>query len=237
MTHEQVTVAPYEPAQTDPLMRRVQRILKGTASFEDRFFSNPQDAAQILRKFREMGAVVAFVSGVWDFFHIGHSTYLRRGKEETSLLYPHAEHVILAVGIDTDQLTRDRKGPTRPIVPEIERWKLLAEVRSVDIIVPQSKTDELFAVLPHDVRIISESTKDLPGIEKMRTRCAHIVNLPPQAETSTTERYRRLVLEGQMKTLDALRDKLSPHLDRLSQLVPTLEQLGAILDEVRNEIR
>lgn len=227
MSSESATqLSVYQPAQTDPLMRRVQRILKGTASFEDRFFENPNEAATILNKFREMGAVVAFVTGVWDFFHIGHSTYLRRGKEEAAKLYPDAEHVILAVGIDTDQLTKDRKGPTRPIVPEMERWKLLGDVRPVDIIVPQSKTDQLFSLLPHDVRIISESTKDLPGLEKMRTRCAHIVNLPPQAETSTTERYRRLVLEGQLETFEKLRARLGPH----------LEQLGKVLDEVRNEI-
>jgi hypothetical protein len=46
------------------------------------------------------------------------------------------------------------------------------------------------------VRIISTSTTDLPNLEIIQRQCAHIVNLPPQAEASTTASIRKFYLEG-----------------------------------------
>jgi len=189
----------------DQTNRRALRIIKGTATFHDRFVPDHDELVRFVDILRSSGCVIAFVTGVWDLFHEGHGKYLELGKEEAKKLYPEAEHVILVVGLDTDELTQERKGPDRPAVPEDERARVLGFLRAVDIITPQYKADTLFRVVNHHVRVISQSTQDLPGEERMRQQCEHIVNLPPQSETSTTARMRNIMLAGGADVLERIK--------------------------------
>ncbi|PIR86360.1 hypothetical protein COU13_01340 [Candidatus Kaiserbacteria bacterium CG10_big_fil_rev_8_21_14_0_10_43_70] len=192
----------------DPIQRRALRIIKGTATFNDRFVPDHDELVRLIDILRSSGCVIVFVTGVWDLFHEGHGKYLELGKEEAKKLYPDAEHFILVVGLDTDKLTQERKGPDRPIVPEDERECVLGFLRSVDIVTPQYKADTLFELVRHDVRIVSQSTKDLPQLKKIKEKCKHVVNLPPQSETSTTARIRNLALAGGIDFLERVRDDI-----------------------------
>jgi D-beta-D-heptose 7-phosphate kinase/D-beta-D-heptose 1-phosphate adenosyltransferase len=198
----------YRPPTIDPVMARARKILDGTARFNDRYVPDHNELIQVVEALRSMGCVIAFTTGVWDLLHIGHCDYLQKGKDESAERYPTAR-VILVVGFDTDAFTKERKGPTRPIVPEDERARVLAHVRAVDIVVPQREADQLFAIIPHEVRIISESTKDLPGLSLIESRCKQLVNLPPQSEVSTTARIRKLALDGGVETLNRVAAKLA----------------------------
>jgi D-beta-D-heptose 7-phosphate kinase/D-beta-D-heptose 1-phosphate adenosyltransferase len=198
----------YQAPLLDDVHQRALRIIKGTASFEDRYNPDHEKAVKLIENLRSMGCVIVFTTGVWDLFHIGHAEYIHRGKQEAVNLFPSADHVIMVVGIDTDEMTRRRKGPDRPIVPEDERLHVLSHLRSVDILVPQYEPDQLYKLISHDVRVISESTRDLPGLEKIRKQCKHLVNLPPQSETSTTARIRKLTLDGGSAVLFTVEKKL-----------------------------
>lgn len=212
--------------QVNPLHRRALRILKGTATFEDRFVPDHGQVTQLIEHLRGMGCVIAFTTGNWDLFHIGHAKYIARGKAEAAKNYPDAEHVIMVVGIDTDEMTRKRKGPTRPIVPERERAEVLSHLRAVDIIVPQYEPDQLFRVIKHDVRVVSISTKDLPDLSIIEAECEHLVNLEPQAETSTTARVRRLAIDG-------VYERLGPYLGKLK---PIVDEMSGELERVEHEL-
>jgi len=201
------------------VQQRALRIIKGTATFDDRFVPEHEALVQLISTLREMGCLIVFVTGVWDLWHIGHGNYLQKGKDESAKLYPQADHIVMVVGVDTDALTKTRKGPDRPIVPEDERCRVLGHMRAVDIITLQYKADQLFRLVKHDVRVISESTKDLPRLQQVRRECKHVVNLPPQAETSTTARIRRLSFDG-----------------AATVLVKVERALATALEEVRNEI-
>lgn len=207
----------------DPLQRRALRILKGTADFSDRFVPDHKELVDLVEILRSMGCGIAFVSGVWDLFHTGHGRYIALGKKEAYKFCPDVEQMILIVGLDSDELTRSRKGPDRPAVPEDERAETLGFMRSVDIITPQYEADQLYKVIKHDVRIVSTSTKDLPGLAKIKKQCREIVNLPPQAETSTSAKLRKIMLTGAMDALERIKPKLD-------------EALGEI-DKVMKEIR
>jgi D-beta-D-heptose 7-phosphate kinase/D-beta-D-heptose 1-phosphate adenosyltransferase len=199
----------YKTATPNEAHKRALRIIKGTATFKDRYVPEHTILVQLIEALRSLGCTIGFTTGVWDLIHIGHAEYIQHGKEEVAKLYPDSDHIIMVVGVDTDAFTKQRKGPDRPIVPEDERLRMLGHLRAVDIITPQYEADQLFKVVAHDVRIISESTKDLPGLELMRQQCAHIVNLPPQAETSTTARIRRLSIDGATKVLLNVERKLT----------------------------
>jgi D-beta-D-heptose 7-phosphate kinase/D-beta-D-heptose 1-phosphate adenosyltransferase len=199
----------HHPDGPIPSRRRATRILKGTATYSDRFVPNHTELTEVLVDLCSRGCIIVFMMGVWDLFHIGHADYIHKGKEEAAKLYPEAEHVIMVVGVDTDALTKERKGPQRPIVPEDERRRVLSHLRSVDIITMQYEFNQLYGVVSPHVQIVSTSTKDLPpGMDEARSHCEHLVSLPPQAETSTTARIRRLAFDGSLETLKAVSAKL-----------------------------
>lgn len=204
----------HHPTGAIPLRKRATRILKASvpfwATFEDRFISSHEDLVEILNDLRSRGCIIVFTTGVWDLFHIGHGDYIQKGRDEAVKLYPDAEHIIMVVGVDTDALTRERKGPQRPIVPEEERCKVLSHLRSVDIITPQYVLNQLYSIVAPHVQIVSTTTKDLPpDLNVAKEHCENIVNLPPQAETSTSARIRRLAFDGSLETLNRVSAKLA----------------------------
>jgi D-beta-D-heptose 7-phosphate kinase/D-beta-D-heptose 1-phosphate adenosyltransferase len=198
------------------VQQRALRIIKGTATLRDRFAPNHEILIELIDTLRLSGCIIGFTTGVWDLIHIGHAEYIQRGKEEVAKLYPDADHIIMVVGVDSDAFTKQRKGPERPIVPEDERLKMLGHLRPVDVITLQYEADQLFRIVKHDVRVISHSTADLPGLEMIQEQCAHIVNLPPQAETSTTARIRRLSFDGAVSTLLKVKGALIAALEEVS---------------------
>lgn len=182
---------------TDPIRKRATRIVKGTATFEDRYFPDHIDAVKVLEELRTMGCIIGFTTGVWDLFHIGHAQYIKVGKDEVIKLYPDDDQVVMVVGVDADPLAKGRKGETRPLVPLDERCKILGHMRAVDIIVAQHEPGQLFKTLPYHARVISKSTEDLPDREEMQKYCEKpLIELPPQAPTSTTARVRQITLNG-----------------------------------------
>lgn len=198
----------YCPAVTDKSHSVALRVIKGTASFEDRYQPNVEELVRVVQTLRSMGCCIVFTTGVWDLFHIGHAEYIRCARERARELYPNIDHIIVVVGVDSDALTRERKGPARPIVPEEERLRVLSHLRDVDILALQTKVGQLFRIIPHDVRVVSESTSDLPALEEIKRQCQHLVNLPPQAATSTTARVRQLTYDGAAGVLTRIKTLL-----------------------------
>lgn len=208
----------HHPNGPIPLRQRASRILRASVQsyipFEERFISKHEDLIEILEDLRSRGCIIVFTAGVWDLFHIGHGDYIQKGRDETVKLYPEADHIIMVVGVDTDALTKERKGPQRPIVPEDERYRVLAHLRSADIITPQYELNQLYSIVKPHVQIVSTSTKDLPpDMEVARVHCEHLVSLPPQAETSTSARVRHLAIDGKLEALDRVSAKLAEALE------------------------
>lgn len=218
----------YQPGTQSTLLRRARRILTGCAAFEDRYFADYRDAVELIELLRSMECKIAFTAGVFDMFHIGHGDYLHHGKQEVVKCYPDVDRVVLAVGVDSDEVVKSRKGPTRPVVPMDERCRVLEHIRAVDIIVAQTQENQLYCNLPYDARIISTSTNDLPDLTEIKRYCEHLVNLPPQAETSTTARIRQLALEGKMEGLKEGRQ------EAISQ---AQSEVAHIFERLRNELK
>lgn len=139
---------------------------------------------------RGAGKKIVLTQGVYDLLHVGHAQYLEKAKE-------HGD--ILIVGVDSDALTRKRKGDGRPVVPQEERIKMLLHLRHVDFVVLRDIDKELEALIETiepDVYIASESTKDFTVDEKLAAYCGEVKVLPPQATTSTTARVHQVSMLG-----------------------------------------
>lgn len=78
-----------------------------------------------LRKKKKIG----LVTGCFDVLHIGHIEFLKYAKERVD---------VLVVGVDGDTAIQLSKGAGRPINKHHERCVLLAELVSVDYILPMN---------------------------------------------------------------------------------------------------
>ena len=131
---------------------------------------------------------VAYVSGVFDMFHVGHLNLIRRARERCD---------VLVVGVLTDSETARTKGRW-PVVPEQERREIVASVRWVDEALLDPSVDKRVAwrMRPFDVLFKGD---DWQGTERGRRFelqlaevGARVEYLPYTQHTSTTQLRRRL---------------------------------------------
>jgi len=81
-----------------------------------------KETAKNLRAVRA-GKKVVLAGGTFDIIHPGHLKYLTRCRSKGDLL------VVYVAG---DARTRRRKGSTRPLLPAIQRAKLVSHLKMVD---------------------------------------------------------------------------------------------------------
>lgn len=85
-----------------------------------------EELGRLGERLRAEGKRVVFTNGHFDLLHVGHLRYLQAAR---------ALGDTLVVGVNDDAVTRLRKGPGRPIVPEEERAELVAGLACVDYVV------------------------------------------------------------------------------------------------------
>jgi len=79
-----------------------------------------------VKEWRESGETVVFTNGCFDLLHVGHITLLEDCRRFGSKL---------VLGLNTDRSVSRLKGPSRPIVSENERARVMAALASVDAVV------------------------------------------------------------------------------------------------------
>lgn len=168
----------------------IKHILSPGTNINQRYVPNYKDLDKIVRTFKQMGYRVVLTQGVYDLIHEGHAAYLETAKSRGD---------VLIVGVDSDELTRIRKGPERPIVPQEERLKMLVHLRHVDIVTLREARHDigyLIRLVRPDVLVVSKSTTDFTHemAKEYTPFCGTIVSLPPQAITSTSARIRNLTI-------------------------------------------
>lgn len=79
---------------------------------------------------------VGYTTGVFDMFHIGHLNILKRAKAQCDYLI---------VGVSTDELVESYKAK-KTVIPYDQRAEIIASIRYVDRVVPQTDMNKLAAV-------------------------------------------------------------------------------------------
>ena len=92
---------------------------------EDKVVSR-EELVQRVALWKANGERVVFTNGCFDLLHIGHITVLEQARRFGDRLI---------VAINSDASVRGLKGPTRPIVGERERARVLAALAAVDAVV------------------------------------------------------------------------------------------------------
>ena len=79
--------------------------------------------------------IVGYTTGVYDLFHIGHLNLLNNAKKMCDKLI---------VGVTTDELMLDYK-KKNSVIPYKERSEIVANIKSVDVVVPQDTMNKFEA--------------------------------------------------------------------------------------------
>ncbi len=144
-----------------------------------------------VNEWRESGDVIVFTNGCFDLLHIGHITLfegcLRFGTK-------------LVVGMNMDASVSRLKGPSRPIVGEIERAKIVAALASVDLVVLFDELTplELIRALRPEVLVKGGdyTVETVIGHKEVQSTGGRVEILPTVQGFSTTALAQKLIEGG-----------------------------------------
>ncbi|MBI3331219.1 MAG: D-glycero-beta-D-manno-heptose 1-phosphate adenylyltransferase [Candidatus Omnitrophica bacterium] len=94
-------------------------------SLAERKIKSPASLARLVRRATARGGTVVLTNGCFDLLHAGHIRLLERARRLGDLLI---------VGLNSDRSVRALKGPSRPLVGQRDRARLLAALESVDYV-------------------------------------------------------------------------------------------------------
>lgn len=139
---------------------------------------------QLGDELRSEGSRVVLTNGHFDLLHVGHLRYLKAAARLGD---------VLVVGVNDDQMTAERKGPARPILPQAERAELLAGLGCVDYasIFSEPTAERCIKLLRPDVYVkggdYGPGGAELPEAEIVRQQGGETVILPLVEGRSTTD--------------------------------------------------
>lgn len=104
------------------------------------------EISSLAATWKACGETIVFTNGCFDILHVGHVTYLEKAKNL-------GKHLI--VGLNTDSSVQRLKGPTRPLVHELDRARVLSALASVDAVVlfDQDTPTELIEHIRPDILV------------------------------------------------------------------------------------
>ncbi len=178
----------------------IKHIVSGAIGFKERYVPDYSNLTAVVKTLKDAGYKIVLTQGVYDLFHVGHKRYLEEAKS-------HGD--ILIVGVDTDELTRKRKGPNRPFDKLKDRVEILSGLKSVDVLTVRNDNDhqyKLIKLIGPDVLIMSETTRDFNEEDRknLLKYCGEVKVLPAKAAMTTTAKLRRLMTGG----VEQLGDKI-----------------------------
>jgi rfaE bifunctional protein nucleotidyltransferase chain/domain len=133
---------------------------------------------------------LVFTNGHFDLLHVGHLDYLEKARALGDALF---------LGLNGDESTRQLKGAGRPLVPALERARLLAALLPVTavIIFEAATADDLLRALQPDVYVkggdyAHKLLPERPTVEAYGGQVALIDYLPDHSTSALIARIKNL---------------------------------------------
>jgi D-beta-D-heptose 7-phosphate kinase / D-beta-D-heptose 1-phosphate adenosyltransferase len=140
-----------------------------------------------LAEWRANGNRIVFTNGCFDILHVGHITLLEQCRE-------FGDKVV--IGLNSDASVKGLKGPTRPLVGENERARVLAALGSTDAVVifEEATPLELIRHLRPDVLVKGGdyTASTIVGADDMITWGGRVEIVPTVNGVSTTNTIRKM---------------------------------------------
>jgi D-beta-D-heptose 7-phosphate kinase/D-beta-D-heptose 1-phosphate adenosyltransferase len=141
-----------------------------------------QQLQERVQQWRNEGLAVVFTNGCFDLLHIGHVSLLDDARREGDRLI---------VAINSDASVSRLKGPSRPIVPEHARARILAALAAVDAVVVFNEPTplELMNAIRPDVIVKGGdyAANEIVGASEVRSWGGRVKIVPFVEGFSTTQ--------------------------------------------------
>jgi rfaE bifunctional protein nucleotidyltransferase chain/domain len=145
------------------------------------------DLLQARREWRESGKTVVFTNGCYDLLHPGHIRLLEQARSLGDLL---------VLGLNTDASVARMKGPSRPIVNELDRAALAGSLAAVDAVTlfDEDTPRELIAELLPDILVKgADWSHFIAGREEVEAAGGKVLTVPLEPGRSTTNIVQELL--------------------------------------------
>jgi D-glycero-beta-D-manno-heptose 1-phosphate adenylyltransferase len=192
------TTGKSQPAPLLPTLGVSNSLFADASNFEQRFVEDYAKIEETVNALRTLGFKIVLTSGSFDIIHEGHSMYLEAARQFGDFLI---------VGLDSDEKIRARKGENRPVVPQMERLRMVTHQRGVGLVTlkytDHPKWALIKAVRP-DVLVATEETYTPEAIRELEAKyCGRVEVLERMATVSTSARLRE-VIQREMGNPDSL---------------------------------
>lgn len=152
--------------------------------------TNWDDLLAARSRWANEGKIVVWTNGCFDLIHPGHVRSLQAAKHLGD---------VLIVGLNSDDSVRQLKGPSRPVLSELERAEVMSAFSCVDYVVifPELRPDSALLRLKPDVHCKGAEYapphgKPIPEMPTVASYGGRIEFLPYSGGISTTEVIRRI---------------------------------------------
>ncbi len=180
---------------------------------------------------KKTGQKVGLVQGSWDLFHLGHLRYIMKARALCDFL---------VISMDSDEKIRKRKGPTRPVIPEKERFEFIKLLNIADAIVIK-EVDEpkwhLIKTIKPDVLVVIKENYSDEQIEKLQQFCGEVAVLPRQAKTSTSDKIRQITLASRLKKVDGVEEKVAKAAAGMKRRINYSKEMPEPIPQLLKELR
>ena len=145
-----------------------------------------ENLLKIISTLRNEGKRIVFTTGAYDIIHSGHIDYFDKASELGN---------VLIVGLHSDSLVKERKGPGRPLNNEAERVKVLSSIYFINYLIVINNFDNLYKIINRilpDVLVVSETNKrekdNSPEImDILFGEIMEVIVLPEQGKIHSTD--------------------------------------------------
>jgi rfaE bifunctional protein nucleotidyltransferase chain/domain len=158
------------------------------SNFDQRFVEDYEKIETTVNALRTLGFKIVLTSGSFDIIHEGHSMYLEAARQFGDFLI---------VGLDSDEKIRARKGENRPVVPQMERLRMVTHQRGVGLVTLKHTHHPKWALIKAvrpDVLVATEETYTPEAIRELEASyCGRVEVLGRMATVSTSARLRQVI--------------------------------------------
>ncbi len=191
---------------------------------DSKFLENVSEA-------RKAGKSIGLVQGSWDLFHLGHLRYILKARGLCDFLI---------IAMDSDEKIRKRKGPTRPVIPEGERYEFISLLGIADEVVVKAVDEpkwHLIKTVKPDVLVAIKENYTDEQVEKLEKFCGKVAVLPRQAKTSTSDKIRQITLSSRLRKVEGVEEKVAKAAAGMKKRIHYSKEMPEPIPELLKELR
>lgn len=139
------------------------------------------EAQKQVKSWQNEGKKVVFTNGCFDIVHLGHIDYLEKARQLGDKLI---------LGLNTDASVSRLKGPTRPVVNQYARSRMMAAFEFVDVVVlfDEPTPKELIETLSPNILVKGDdyTVENIVGADHVLAKGGEVKTIPLVKGYSTT---------------------------------------------------